>query len=173
MPRKALAVFALLAAIRLTGLAAPGGAAAAAALRARDLLPEEGLVASSVTALRGPKDLDAHYYLADEGVLGLGRRTDAVLARYRFEAGEALLLVAVYAADKDSRRTYENFGRDFFTGAFDPASSRHVERIETGDWAGAARRGRVLIVVLESPDRASCDALVRGAEAKASAAPSR
>lgn len=171
MTRKALPLVALLAAV----LALPAGAdaPAPAALRARDLLPEAGLVAGSVRALRGPRDLDAHYYLADEAVLGLGPRTDAVLARYRFQAGEALVVAAVYPGDKEAGRIYGRFGRDFFPGGFDPASPRHIERVESGDWAGAARRGRALIVVLEAPDRASCEALVGGAEDKAAAGPSR
>lgn len=171
MPRKALPLAALLAFV----LALPAGAdgAAPAALRARDLLPEADLVAASVRILRGPRDLDVHYYLADEKLLGLGPRTDAVLARYRFPAGEALVVAAVYPGDREAGRVYGRFGRDFFPGAFDPASPRHVERLETGDWAGAARRGRALIVVLEAPDRASCEALVRGAEDKAAAGPSR
>ena len=172
MPRYALPLAVLLAAV-LAFPAGGEGAAPAAALRARDLLPDAGLVAGSVRVLRGSKDLDVHYYLADEAVLGLGPKTDAVVARYRFPAGEALVVAAVYSGDKEAGRVYGRFGRDFFPGAFDPASPRHIERIETGDWAGAARRGRALIVVLEAPDRASCEALVRGAEDRAAAGPSR
>ncbi len=171
MTRKALPLIALLAAVLIPPAGA--GAPAPAALRARDLMPEAGLVAGSVRVLRGPKDLDAHYYLADETVLGLGPGTDAVVARYRFPAGEALVVAAVYSGDREAGRIYGRFGRDFFPGAFDPATPRHVERLETGDWAGAARFGRALIVVLEAPDRASCEALVRGAEDKAAAGPSR
>ena len=48
-------------------------------------------------------------------------------------------------------------------------SPRVVEMIETGDWAGAARKGRFLIVVLEAPDKAACDGLLRRAEDKAPA----
>ncbi|MEN6559654.1 MAG: hypothetical protein ABFD52_02610 [Acidobacteriota bacterium] len=168
--RKVIRLVAFLAA----GLAALGTAGLdAAAVRARDILPAEGLAASSVAVLRGPKDLDAHYYLADEAVLGLGRKTDAVFARYGTGEGEALLLVAVYPSAAEAGRIYGRFGRDFFSGAFDGASPRFVERIETGDWTGAARRGRVLIVVLEAPDRAACDGLLRGAEGRAAAAGAR
>ncbi len=155
----------------VAGLAAPGPAPAA--IRARDILPVEGLAASSVVVLRGPKDLDAHYYLADEAVLGLGRRTDAVFARCRAGEGEALLLVAVYPSAGEAGRVYKRFGRDFFSAAFDGASPRFIERIETGDWSGAARRGRVLIIVLEAPDRAACDGLLRGAEDRIPAAATR
>ena len=44
------------------------------------------------------------------------------------------------------------------------------EAHETGDWAGAARRGPVLVIVLEAPDRPSCDGLLGRAEKRAAAA---
>jgi hypothetical protein len=154
----------------LTALLAAGlafAAAPAGRIRARDVLPAAGLVASSVVALPDQAALDAHYYLAEEALLGLGRTTDAVLARYRAEAGEVLILVIVYPSDEAAGRIYRRFGGDFFSRAFDPAGARHVERIETGDWAGAARRGPVLIAVLEAPDRTSCEGLLRDAEGRA------
>ena len=150
--------------VLLSLLPAPGRATEAA--RARDILPAEGLISASVAVLRNQAALDTHYYVADEAVLGLGRKTDAVFARYRTEAGEALLLVVVYPSAEEAGRVYRRFGGDFFSGEFDPASARVVERIETGDWAGAARKGRVLIVVLEAPDEASCGGLLRRAEGR-------
>jgi hypothetical protein len=143
-------------------VAAPGGAA----VRAREILPAEGRVASSVAAIRDQAALNAHYYLADEAALGLGSRTDAVLARYRTGSGEALLLIVGYPSAAEAARIYERFGRDFFSGTFDPKTSPTIEMIETGDWAGAAAKGPFLIVVLEAPDRAACEGLLRRAEAK-------
>ena len=159
--RKAISVLALIAAV-LSPLAATGQAAGAT--RARDVLPAEGRIASSVAVIRDQAALNAHYYLADEAVLGLGRKTDAAFARYRTEAGEALLLVVVYPAADEAGKVYERFGRDFFSAAFDPGAPRFVEMIETGDWAGAAKKGAVLVVVLEAPDQAACDGLLRRAE---------
>jgi hypothetical protein len=77
------------------------------------------------------------------------------------------LLVVAYASEDAARRAYEGFGADFFPGRFDEDKPRTVERIETGDWAGAARRGPVLIAVLEAPDRTSCEGLLRDAEGRA------
>ena len=162
--RRTLIAFGVLVAL----VAAP--AAPARAARARDILPPEGLVASSVAAIRDQASLNAHYYLADEAVLGLGRKTDAVFARYRTETGEALLLVASYPSAEEAGRIYGRFGGVFFSESFDPMSPRVVEMIETGDWAGAARRGRFLIIVLEAPGKAACDDLLRRAEDKAPAA---
>jgi hypothetical protein len=138
--------------------------AAAAATRALDVLPVEGLIASSVAVLRDQAALDAHYYLADEDLLGLGRRTDAVFARYKTEGGESSILVAVYRSAEEAGRVYARFGGDFFSERFDPRAPRAVERLETGDWAAAARAGRYLIVVLESPDREACEDLLGKAE---------
>jgi hypothetical protein len=155
----------------IAALAAPGRTAET--VRARDILPAEGLVSASVAAIRDQADLNAHYYLADEAVLGLGRKTDAVLARYRTETGEALLLVVAYPSAVEAGRVYGRFGGDFFSETFDPMSPRVVEMIETGDWAGAARKGRFLIVVLESPDKAACDGLLQRAEDKVPASPAK
>jgi hypothetical protein len=161
-PNGAAFLFAL-AAVSVLGAAGPAGAA----VRARDVLPPEGLIAGSVAPLRDQAALDAHYYLADETILELGRKTDAVIARYKTGNGEALILVAVYPATEQAGRVYGRFGRDFFSAAFDPRSPRFVEKLETGDCAGAARRGRCLIVVLESPGREACDGLLRQAEDRA------
>jgi hypothetical protein len=151
----------------VAALPAPGLPAKAA--RARDILPAEGLVRSSVAAIRDQASLNAHYYLADEAVLGLGRKADAVFASYRTDGGESLLLVVAYPSVEEAGRVYGRFGGDFFSERFDPMSPRIVEMIETGDWAAAARRGRFLIVVLEAPDQAACDGLLRRAEDKAAA----
>jgi hypothetical protein len=166
--RKPVGAVAVLAAV-ISVLAAPGPAAGAT--RAKDILPAEGLIASSVAALRDQAALNAQYYLADEDVLGLGRKTDAVLARYRTGPRESLLLVVIYPTAEAAGRVFVRFGADFFPDNFDPKSPRVVKRIETGDWAGAARKGRVLIIVLESPDRDSCDGLLQRAEQKVPAPP--
>ncbi|HDT14269.1 MAG TPA: hypothetical protein ENO03_07940 [Candidatus Aminicenantes bacterium] len=156
----------------LASILLAGGLTAQTPVRARDILPAEGLVASSVTVIQDQAALNAHYFLADEAALGLGPRTDAVFARYRAGAGEALLLVAVHPSAEAAGRVYGRFGRDFFSERFDPTAARFFERIETGDWVGAARQGPVLIVVLEAPDRAACESLLDRAAGQAPAAKS-
>jgi hypothetical protein len=135
--------------------------------RLRDVLPDNGLDKSSVVVLRDQASLNAHYYLADETVLGLNEKTEAVFARYRTGPGVALLLVVSYPADKDARRVYERFGQDFFSKKFDGKSPRTLEKLETGDYAAAILARAVLVVVLEAPDRKSCDELARRAEERA------
>ena len=135
--------------------------------RIADVLPAEGLDKTSVVVVRDQATLNAHYYLADETVLGLSKKTEAVFARYRTGPGAALLLVVAYPSDEESRRIYESFGRDFFSKTFDGKSSRTLEKLETGDYAAAVLSRSVLIVVLEAPDRKSCAELIKRAEEKA------
>ena len=98
MPRaiRALRLLAVTLAVAMPISGTTGSVGPTKPVRAHDVLPAEGLVPSSIAVLRDQKTLDAHYYLADEDILGLGRGTDAVIARYEAGTGEALLLVVVY-----------------------------------------------------------------------------
>ena len=167
---KAVAALALAAALLAPAALPAAPDQGAGGFRVRDVLPADGLIVSSVVAIRDQSVLDAHYYLADETVLGRGRGTDAVFARYRAGAGEALVLAVAYPAAGDVARIYARFGSDFFSGKFEAGSSLFLERLETGDWGALARTGRVLVVVLEAPDRAGCEALLRRLLEKALAA---
>jgi hypothetical protein len=140
---------------------------AQSAVRASDILPAEGLVVASVVPIRDQAALDAHYYLADERILGLDGKASAVFARYRAAGGEALVLVVSYPTEAAAAGVYGRFGRDFFPGGFDPQAARVVEELESGDAAGAVRVRSALIVVLEAPDRKSCDELLRRLEERA------
>jgi len=153
--------------LALSALAALAGEARAAAIR--DVLPAEGLIGPSVVEFRHQQVLDPHYYLADETVLGLDGRAEAVFARYRSEGGEALVLAVAYPDSEAAARVQGRFGGDFFSRAFDPARDPFVEALESGDFAGIARAGPVLVVVLEAPSRAACDDLLRRLEARARA----
>jgi hypothetical protein len=162
--RKMIPVLAVLV-IVLSPLAA--AAQVAGPSRLRDVLPAEGLMASSVTLIRDQADLDAHYYLADEGALELDGKAEAVFARYRAGGGEALVLAVAYPDEAAAERVYGRFGRDFFADDFDPKRSRFLAELETGDFAGSVRVRSVLVFVLEAPDRKSCDSLLRRIESQA------
>jgi hypothetical protein len=158
-------VLAAAAALAAAPSAAPPGPAQTAALR--DILPPEGLVPGSAVLVRDQADLDTLYYLADESVLSLEGEAEAVFAAYEGWEAEALVLVAAYPAEADAARVFARFGLDFFPGEFDPDAARHLARLETGDWAAAARAGRLLVIVLEAPDRETCEALLARLEDRA------
>ena len=162
--RAVIALVAILGCL-LSSIATPGQAPGRS--RLPEVLPAEGLVPESILVFRKQASLDPHYYFADETVLGLDGTAEAVFARYATRAGEALLLVVCYPSEEDARRAYEKFGGDFFSKRFDAKNPRMIERLESGDYAAALRARTFLIVVLEAPDRRSCDELARRAEEQA------
>jgi hypothetical protein len=135
--------------------------------RLLDILPAGGLDKTSIFIFHDQAALDTRYYLADEKVLGLNEKAEAVFARYLAGPGEALLLIVSYPSEEEARRAHERFGGDFFSKRFDAKNARTVERLESGEYAAAVRARTFLIVVLEAPDRKTCDELARRAEERA------
>ncbi|MGD1009015.1 MAG: DUF6599 family protein [Candidatus Aminicenantales bacterium] len=131
-----------------------------------ECLPLERLEKKSVRYFHKQVSLNAHYYLADENVLLLDERTEVALARYKAEWGKAMLLVCRYRTPADARRAYLKFRRAYFSPGSDPNAGRTVEMIENGEFAGARLAGPFLILVFESPDRGSCESLLRSAETR-------
>ncbi len=129
-------------------------------------LPPERLEKKSVRYFHKQVSLNVHYYLADENVLLLDERTEVALARYKAGWGKAMLLVCGYRTPADARRAYRNFRYAYFSPAGDPNAGRTVEMIENGEFAGARLTGPFLIIVLESPDRRSCESLLGAAETR-------
>lgn len=129
-------------------------------------LPQERLDRKSVRYFHKQVSLNAHYYLADENVLLLDERTEAVLGRYKEGWDKAMLLICRYWTPGDARRAHLKFSRAYFSAAVDPSKGTTIERIENGEFAGARLAGACLILVLESPDRKSCETLLQAAESR-------
>jgi hypothetical protein len=134
--------------------------------RLQAVLPADGLAGPGVVSIRDQAALNDHYFIADENVLRLDGKAEAVFARYRAGGGEAMVLAVAYPTEDAAAEVYARFGRDFFAG-FDPKKERVVEALESGDAAGAFRLRALLVFVLEAPDRKSCEALLRRIEDKA------
>jgi hypothetical protein len=130
-------------------------------------LPGARLIKGSVRYLHKQSSLNGHYYLVDENALLLDEGTEAALGRYHEAGGEALLLVCRYRTAADARRAYLKFGRVYFSGKFDDRGDSMIERIESGEFGAAQLSGACLILVLESPGRASCEALLGAAASSA------
>jgi len=129
-------------------------------------LPAEGRIAATTRYFHKQVSLNTLYYLADENVLELDARTEVALARYGVSGGKVLLLICRYASPADARRALVHFGRDFFSGAAAPPSGTLVDEVEPKEFAAARLAASFLIVVLESPDRATCTSLLDAAASR-------
>jgi hypothetical protein len=129
-------------------------------------LPQARLVKASVRYFHKQTTLDAYFYLVDENALLLDEGTEAVLGRYKEARGESMLLVCRYRTPADARRAYLKFCRVYFSQRVDQGGDSVMERIEAGEYAAARLTGACLVLVLESPDGASCEGLVNAAASR-------
>jgi hypothetical protein len=112
-------------------------------------LPRKGLQVGTIRFLHHPVVLNYHFYLSDENILELSHRTDAVLATYPGESGDARLLLVQYPDVKTARTAVENVRRHYLPDA----DADGMARLENGKWAAARLRDRRLVMVLEATRR--------------------
>jgi hypothetical protein len=123
-------------------------------------LPAEGLIAGSVRFFHIHPSLNYHYYLAQDNILNLSRRTDAVLARYA--PGKTHLLCIRYESPDSAAAA-----RTSFVSAYLP-ESQGGSPVETqaGLYAGIRRHENYLIVILDANGEASAARLLQATAEK-------
>jgi hypothetical protein len=126
------------------------------------LLPERGLVAAQVRYFHGHESLGRYVSLGEANVLGLGRATEGILARYRGAASDdgaapqhALLMVS-YPTAAEARRAVERFSAESLV----EAGGAGAGRTRDGKWAGARAQERILAVVLDASTREEIDPIL-------------
>jgi hypothetical protein len=118
-------------------------------------LPPEGLIENSVRYFYDPTILDVHYYVADENVFLLDKKSDAVLARYAIQEGNPYLLLIRYTSNQKTSEAYESF-----VTAYMPDAKNGVVQTEDGLWTAVRQRDTLLAVVFEAPSAAMATALL-------------
>ena len=120
-------------------------------------LPAQGIETGSIRFLHNPIVLNYHFYLSDENILNLSRRTDAVLAAYRRDGGDGRLLIVQYTDAVEARKGAAGLMAHYLADA-DPSGTA---RLENGKWASARIAGEKLVVVLEAASRELAENLMR------------
>ena len=104
--------------------------------------------------------LNSIYYLADDNVLDLSARTEAVLGAYRSGGEKLLLLVVRYRNAQQAEGAYREFNRIYLKDKPPPGGLRRVASIEQGRQVGVLAKGQSLALVLEAKTRAACERLL-------------
>ncbi len=120
-------------------------------------LPPEGLQTNSIRYLQHPVILNYHYYLSDENLLYLSARTDAVLAGYRRDNGQALILLVSYPESNAATGAYANFSRHYLADA----DKNGMVLLENNKWSASKINGRLLVIVLEADSRQLAEILLK------------
>ncbi len=110
-------------------------------------LPENKLIEQSIRYFHDYNVLNLHYYLADENILLLDTKTEAVLARYSSEEGNPYLLIAKYPSKGKAERAFESF----LTAYMPEAKGSSAVQTEDGTWTATELYSSLVVVVLDAP----------------------
>ena len=120
-------------------------------------LPSDGLQATGIRFFHHHVILNYHYYLSDENLLNLSPQTEAVLAEYRRENGQALILLVSYPEANDATRAHKNLNRHYL----DDADDSGMALLENQKWSASRINGRFLVIVLEADSRQLTESLLK------------
>jgi hypothetical protein len=121
-------------------------------------LPPQGLIESSVHYFHTSVSLNIHYFLADSNLLNLNSRTEAVLARYEQGSDKPYLLLVRYPRPGDAQAGFDQFSKVYLRES--PAEDAVFAKLEKGQFAGARREGRALLLLFEAGSRESAEKLI-------------
>jgi hypothetical protein len=112
-------------------------------------LPQPGLVQASVRTFHHHLLQNDYVTISHDNPLGIGPKTQAVLARYVRQGERYVLMLVDYAAEGDAKKAERGCIENILGGA---TSAKKGER-----WAGMKRSGKRLIIALDAPSRQVVD----------------
>jgi hypothetical protein len=112
-------------------------------------LPRTGLVEASARTFHHPLLQNDYVTVSHENPLGIGKETEAVLARYIRQGERHVLMLVDYPTEDDAEKAQRIFTETVLGGT---ASARMGER-----WAGLKRSGKRLVIALDASSRQVVD----------------
>ena len=123
-----------------------------------DYLPPEGLLSRSVRYFHLYTSLNYHYFVANQNILKLSQKTEAVLARY--QPGGGFLLCVRYQNQKEAKEAFNSF-----LSAYIPeAKESGIAQIDNGKWVAAKLEGVFVVVLFDAPTKAYAQDLIKAVE---------
>ena len=120
-------------------------------------LPTEGLRPKSLRYFHTLISLNVHYYLANVNILNLSPETQVVMARYKKDGSEARLLLVEYPTVERAVDAHGRFVEMFLLERFEADRKVPPKKLEDGKFAGVARSGKHLIIVIETDKKSVLD----------------
>ncbi len=121
------------------------------------LLPTEGLKPKSLRYFHTLISLNAHFYLANVNILNLSPETQVVMARYENDGSEARILLVEYPTVERAVDAHGRFVEMFLLERFEADRKVPPKKLEDGKFAGVARSGRYLTIVIEAEKKSVLD----------------
>ncbi len=127
------------------------------------LLPKADLIPDSVHYFHKQSVLNFHYYIADENILDLSEKTEAVIAQYRIDSSKPRLLVVRYPSNEGAIAAYSHFQNVYFKDKPTAKGASRIESIEHGEFVGVRLTANIVRLVFDAKRRKVCETLLSAA----------
>lgn len=124
--------------------------------RVLHLLPDSELIRESIRYFHHPAWLNTYFFIAEDNILNIEDKTDAVFAKYQTGDSHTTLLVATYP----SVRKQAAASRKFRTNYLPELDKELTVRVEDGTWTGCLASGKTLAVVFNAPLQETAEGLL-------------
>ncbi len=121
-----------------------------------------GLVDKSVRYLRSHILLNQRFFIAQQNILNITRKTEAVLAQYIQDKQKTQLLLIRYPGPKEAADAYQSFMKSYLPDA----AGKDRLRIEDRKWTFARQRNEFVIIVFGVATEGSGEKLIKTTEGK-------
>jgi hypothetical protein len=122
-------------------------------------LPSEGLRPKSLRYFHTLISLNSHYFLASENIMALSPETQALLAQYEKENNRAKLLLVAYPSASQAEVACKQFAEIYLKANVQPEGKIQAKKLEDGRFSSITRKGRFLILILETEALPLCERL--------------
>ncbi len=126
-------------------------------------LPQDGLLPDSIHYFHTRICLDYFYYLADDNILKLSAKTNAVIADYETPSGAARLMAVEYDSEESSIKAWETFHGEYLNQNPPEEEETDSQKIEGEQWVSSQREGKLVLIVFEGKNKKECEELLRRA----------
>jgi len=119
-----------------------------------------GLVDKSVRYLKSHVLLNQRFFIAQQNILNLSRKTEAVLAQYLQDKQKTQLLLIRYPNLKEAGDAYQIFMKAYLPDA----RGKDRSKIEDRKWTYARQRSEFILIVFGASTEADAEALLKATE---------
>ena len=121
-----------------------------------------GLVEKSIRYLHSHVLLNQRFFVANQNILNLNQKTEAVLAQYLRDQKKVHLLLIRYPSEKEAEAALVSFKKAYMP----EASEKYFLQTEDKKWTGAKRQKEVILIVFGASKEKEAEEIIDMAEKK-------
>ena len=111
------------------------------------LLPKTNLIQESLRYFRHYIWLNSFYFIADKNILNINENTEAVLAKYKHDKQQSILLLVNYESENDADSAINSFINQYLPAL----KTNSIQQVEDGSWMGFKTQGKIITIIFNSP----------------------